>query len=74
MTPATLAPGPEKPLSRLTPMIGVSDVPVAMIYDAMRDAVSIGIAKPRPILPGWPPCPTPSDAIAELMPMTAPLP
>ena len=55
-------------------MIGVDEVPVAMSSEAMRAAVSIGMAKPRPMLPTWPPRLPPSEAMAELMPMTAPLP
>ena len=55
-------------------MIGVAELPEAMISDAMRAAVSMGMAKPRPMLPAWPPRLPPSAAMAELTPMTAPLP
>ena len=52
VTPPICAPGPAKAMSSSTPMIGVDDVPVVTISSTMRLAVSIGMAKPRPMEPG----------------------
>ena len=51
-------------------MIGVADVPVWMSSCAIRFAVLIGIAKPRPMLPACPSAPVFSEAMAELTPIT----
>src|SRR6188472_2738783 len=40
---------------------------------AIEVASLTGIAKPMPMLPDWPPDDEPSEAMAELMPMSWPL-
>ena len=53
----------------VTPSTGLVAVPFCMISWATRVAWSIGIAKPRPMLPPWPWVEL-AVAMAELMPTT----
>ena len=55
-------------------MTGVDDEPVLTISSTMRLAVSIGMAKPRPIEPACEPAAVPIVAMAEFTPITAPVP
>ncbi len=54
-------------------MIGWVALPVAMSWSAVRRAWSLGMAKPRPMLPPVVPPVPGTRAMAELTPMTLPL-
>ena len=64
------APTPVKVVSKFTPRKGREDLPVAMISSITRLASLIGIEKPSPMEPDEL---APRDAIAELIPTTAPV-
>ena len=57
----------------VTPSAALVDLPLVISSFATRAATSEGMAKPMPMLPGWPPsAPELVLAIEELMPTTAP--